>query len=341
VRVTQRVLFRVAAGPRVGFGHLVRSQRLAKALGIPAVVAVDAGPRVRTAASVLGSRIVTGARPALLRSIAPVLLIVDHPRPGAARLWIREARDLGIPTASIHDLGIAPCDSDLSIDGTITPGPADLAGVRYAILDPALQRVRRRNAGAGLGRNADVGRKADVGRRAGLHGPPVVLIAFGGGHRLPLARAVAKAIVARRPDARVRIAVGFGRKGSVAPDQGITLVPQQASLAGEYRRATVAVLGGGVSLYEACAVGVPAVGVSIVEAQRPTVAGLARRRAVVDGGDASAAGAADRIARLVCDLIDAPGRRRALTRSAMRLVDGRGVERVATALRRLMRKAHR
>ena len=117
---------------------------------------------------------------------------------------------------------------------------------------------------------------------------------------------------------------------------------QRPSLAQEYRNATVAVLGGGVSLYEACAVGLPAIGVAVVKAQRPTIAGLARRGAVVDGGAASSerdgARTAQRIARLVCELLDAPSRRRSLAREGARLVDGRGVERVAAALRRLARE---
>jgi spore coat polysaccharide biosynthesis predicted glycosyltransferase SpsG len=312
----QCVVFRAAAGPRTGFGHLVRSQRLSKALGIPAVVALDAGSRAVNAASVLGCRIVAGARTSLLRTLAPSLLVVDHPTPHAASAWIREARKLGIPTASIHDLGIAPCDSDVSVDGTIAPGPMDLAGVKYAIIDPELRRVRK-------------------SRRPQT--PPVVLIAFGGGHRKPLARAIARAIVAQRPDVEVRIACGFGAIETRPAERGITLVSQRTSLAQEYRNATVAVLAGGVSIYEACSVGLPAIGLAVVQAQRPTIAGLARCGAIVNGGSAPAqlAPTAKRVARLVRELIDDPGRRRALARSATRLVDGRGVERVAAALKRL------
>lgn len=314
------VLFRTVAGPRIGFGHLVRSQRLAAALGVRGLVALDAGRGSPDAAAVLGCRIVSGAGTSLLRTLAPSLLVIDHPNPRAGKPWIREARRLGIPTASIHDLGIAPCESDCSIDGSVAPGPMDLAGLEYAIVDPRVRRVRR------------------DGRRLG---PPIVLVAFGGGHRRRLARAVARAVVARRPDVAVRIACGFGSTRTASAGAGIALVPQKASLADEYRRATVAVLAGGVSLYEACVAGVPAIGVSIVPAQRPSVAGLAQRGAVIDGGVASpgrsSAGAAGRISRLVCALLDAPARQQSLARTAMRLIDGRGVERVAAALRRLPR----
>jgi hypothetical protein len=150
---------------------------------------------------------------------------------GAAIPWIREARKRGIPTASIHDLGIAPCDSDVSIDGTIAPGPMDLAGSNTRSSIPS------------FGASA-------TGRRSQT--PPVVLIAFGGGHRKQLARALARAIVAQRPDVEVRIAGGFGAIETRPAERGITLVSQRASLAQEYRNASVAVLAGGVSLYEAC-----------------------------------------------------------------------------------------
>src|SRR5262249_49088892 len=97
------------------------------------------------------------------------------------------------------------------------------------------------------------------------------------------------------------------------------------------------VLSGGVTLYEACAIGLPAIGISVVPGQRPSVAGLARLGAVVDGGHAvPARQTADRVARLLDNLIDAPVRRRALSTTARRVVDGHGARRVAAVLRPIL-----
>ena len=39
-----RVLFRAPAGPRRGFGHLVRCRSLARALGVRPLIALRGGP---------------------------------------------------------------------------------------------------------------------------------------------------------------------------------------------------------------------------------------------------------------------------------------------------------
>ncbi len=313
-----RVLFRAAAGPRIGFGHLMRSRTVATALGVPALVSIRGGRGSSGAASLIGCRPLARGLDALGRTASLSLLVVDDPRPDAVVPWILAARRRGIATASIHDLGLAPCPSDVSIDGSIAPGPMDLAGVRYAILDPRLRRVR---AARRLARPA---------------GRSVVLVAFGGGSRVRLARAVSRAIVRHRPDVRVRIAGGFRRGAWPRRCGSIEWLRATPGLGRRFLGATVAVLAGGVTLYEACAVGLPAIGVAIVPGQRRSVAGLARHGAVIDGGSvSSAAGTAARVARLVDRLLDAPDRQRALAVAARRLVDGRGADRVAAALRRL------
>ncbi len=319
-----RVIFYVAAGPRIGFGHLVRSRRLAEALAVRPIVALDGGAAARRTARKLGCEVVAGSRPNALAALRPSLLVVDHPKPGAAERWLRVARRLNVPTASVHDLGVAPCHSDLSIDGSIAPGPMGLAGVDFAVLDPNVRRARHDRGGAARLRT-------------------IVLISLGGGARRHLAQAIGRAVARRRPDVEVRIAGGFGAGRKVGG--GVVMLPAAASLAGEYAMATAAVLAGGVTLYEACAVGLPAVGVAVVPAQRKTIAGLARLGAVIDGDRASArftsAGAASRVAGMVCDLLDDPARQRRLARSARQLVDGRGVRRVARALGQLEQQSRR
>jgi spore coat polysaccharide biosynthesis predicted glycosyltransferase SpsG len=297
----------------MGFGHLVRSRTLSTALGVPHVVSFRGSRSSAAAARRLGSAVIEGSLRLAIRSIRPQLLVIDDPSRPAASRAVRIAREHGIPTVSLHDLGHAPCASNLSIDGTIAPGPMSLSGVRYAVLDPKLLRVR-------------------AATRTARPGRPVVLIAFGGGSRRHLAAAIVRAIRRRIADVQIRIAGGFC--GTVEPRQaGVVCVAPNDGLWTELARATVAVTAGGVSLYEACAVGVPAVGVSVVRAQRRTVAGLARCGAVLDGGHGvPERRAAERVARMVNDLLRSHTRRRALSTTARQLVDGRGAFRVASAI---------
>jgi spore coat polysaccharide biosynthesis predicted glycosyltransferase SpsG len=103
-------------------------------------------------------------------------------------------------------------------------------------------------------------------------------------------------------------------------------------LARELAACDVAVVGGGVSLYEACARGVAAVGVPVVVPQRPTVRGFVTAGAAL--GDAGRAPDAGQVARDVVTLLRQPAMRRALAAQGRKLVDGRGASRVADAIRK-------
>src|SRR5512137_2015901 len=91
-----RVLFRVAAGPRVGFGHLVRAASLSRALGARAwVSARGAHPSVARTARRLGLPLVRGAAPgAVISSVRPAVLIVDDRVARETVRWRRAARRL-------------------------------------------------------------------------------------------------------------------------------------------------------------------------------------------------------------------------------------------------------
>ena len=94
--------------------------------------------------------------------------------------------------------------------------------------------------------------------------------------------------------------------------------------------ADAAIVAGGVTLYETMALGVPAVGLAVVPEQRPAIRAFAARRALIDAcGTSASPKAIATAAASVARLLDEPSLRRQMRREARRLVDGRGVYRVA------------
>ena len=264
-----RVLFRAAAGPTLGFGHLVRCRSIARALGVIPTVSIRGSRETQITASARGFEVRNGGTALLRGPSRPDVLVIDDPSADQAARWVRRARQAGVPVATLHDVGLAYTPSDLAIDGSIAPrtdAPTlTLAGPTYAALDPSIATARCESPG----------QRNDV------------LIALGGGsHVTRWGHAIAAGILARRPDTRVRIAAGFTSTPASA-DPRVTWVSAPYGLVDELRQAQVAVVGGGMTLYEAAALGAPTVAVALVPAQRPTIQGFARRRAVVDGGTLS------------------------------------------------------
>jgi spore coat polysaccharide biosynthesis predicted glycosyltransferase SpsG len=164
----------------------------------------------------------------------------------------------------------------------------------------------------------------------------LVVIALGGGPRVGLAQALAERIVRLTPRARVIVAAGFVA-GGPAPSEATSSIQwlgPRESLVEVLSQAAVAVVAGGVTLYEAAALGVPTVAVPIVAGQRPTVRAFARAGATVAP---SAAGVPDAgaIAAAVSRLMSSRTNARRMAARARRLVDGRGLGRVSRALEAL------
>jgi UDP-2,4-diacetamido-2,4,6-trideoxy-beta-L-altropyranose hydrolase len=321
---SDEVLFRVAGGPRVGFGHVLRSLSLARALGVQPRLSLRGGQKAAAAARALGARQESVSRPRDLDPGRTRVLVVDDPSSRAARPWVQAARAQGIRAISVHDLGRAPVSSDLAVDGSVAPGRHDTArhvllGPKYAVLDPRILTLR--------------------GGRRRTGGAPRILVSLGGGVRTLLAARLAQAIGEAAPHADVRLAAGFVTAVLPAGARARLIAPKR--FRSELARATAAVLAGGVSLYEACALGVPTVAISVVPAQMPTVRAFGQCGAAVDAGPVRASErehverAARRIARTVALLLQRPEARRRLSRAACREVDGRGALRVAAAIRTL------
>ena len=311
-------LFRVAAGSRLGFGHLMRARSLARCLSARVVFSVRGGKAARHAARALGCKLAT--RSTRLRTAD--LTVVDDPSPRHSRLWTTRARRLGVPCVSVHD-GRPSGNADLRIVGSLGAGRprsrgAALVGPRFYLLDSRVVRLRNRAF------------RTRIRHR--------VLIALGGGrHVWSIAQPLVDEVRARNRRASVVVAPGFspGRRPSL---RGARWLTTPTRLVTALSQSDVAVVAGGVTLYEACALGVPSVALAVVPAQHRAIREFARRGAVLD----AAAGPrgktlSARAARSVAQLLAQEERRAAIAARARQLVDGRGAERSAAAIHALVK----
>lgn len=317
IRRDMAVVFRVAAGPRLGFGHLARCRAIADALGVRPRMSVRGSAATRMAARRLDVALVDGRH--VWTAPRPDVLVVDDPHAASARRAVAAARRRGVPVVAIADSGQGRLAADLVVDGRANaPAPRGpmLRGPRFAIVDARIARLRHRPAA----------------RRARL------VVALGGGRhvRQHVALLVA-ALAAALPRFDIRVAPGFTSGPRPVLPAGQWLAP--GALAPTLATASLAVVGGGVTAYEALALGVPSLGVAVVDAQRPTLRQLARLGVMVNGGAVWTPHAAGRVAGLAARLAAAPALGRRLAARGRRLVDGKGTHRIAAAIAALAEEA--
>ena len=320
--MSRRALLVPDCGAGVGLGHLERMLALADALrpDVVAVVAVpvgDAGVRERVRGRGHAAVEVAGDAPA--RALAAAALVPSAPvvLDGYGFDPITQARlRAGAPLVVVDDLG-QPCDCDLAVNPapggeSLRPrGAGDfLGGPAYALLPAAV--VSARDATA-----------AD--RRA----PRTVLLSTGATDPGGLVAAVAAALIGGDPAVVVVAVVGPEMRREDLPDDArVEVLLRPPSLAEPLARATVFAGAAGTSAVQAACAGLPAVVVPVAANQAPQAAALA---AV---GCAQLA-TADTVATETLHLLDDAPRREAMAAAGRALVDGRGAERVAAAVRRL------
>jgi spore coat polysaccharide biosynthesis predicted glycosyltransferase SpsG len=301
----------------------MRARALARQLGGRTSFSIRGSHAARRAAESLGCRLI--AEKDSLRDAD--LVVVDDPNSHKRGRWVRKARKCGCLTVSIHDR-LERTDADLAVRGTLASTETRahmraLDGARFCLLDSTFGDARRM-------------RPIDRGLR-----PPRVFVALGGGtHVRAVAGQLVTALHQRRPDLQIRVAAGFA--GSGLPQlKKARWVRAQSGLLRELCESDVAVVAGGMTLYEACALGVPAVALAVVPAQRLRIRSFAARRAVIDAGTAfGSRQTVNAAAVAVVRLLERPDRRVALASRARRLVDGRGASRVAARIQAMLaRKA--
>jgi spore coat polysaccharide biosynthesis predicted glycosyltransferase SpsG len=312
-----RCVVRVAAGPRLGYGHLMRARALAQHLAMQVSLSVRGGPAAARAARSMGLQVVKNGA-SLDRAD---LLVVDDPSLRHGRPWIVRAKRAGVPSVSVHDW-VPAHDADLVICGSLGAGKIQsggtvLNGPEFYLLDRRI-RIALRN------------RWTRTDAR-----PLRLLVALGGGHHVRrIAQQVVHAIRRYTSDVSIVVAAGFAR-GRRPTLRGARWLSARTGLTQALVDCDVAIVAGGVTLYEACALGTPAVAMAVVASQQRAIAEFAARGAVVDAGLASDL-TIERAARGVARLLGDERRRRSTASRARQLVDGLGARRAAEHIQAML-----
>lgn len=316
-----RVLMRADASPTIGGGHVMRCLILADALhrrghGVSFLTNPEA---LATVPALRGATLARENEPA-------DVVVVDHyglTLADQCRLRAeRQARRLVV----IDDLADRIHSGDLILHSGagrvaddyrgLVPAQAQiLAGARYAIVRPDILACREASLAA---------------RRARPDGLVRIVITFGLSDTAPFVAAAITACAAVVPAAAVDVIVGPTTAEAVrrlmAGRAGLTLHVDPPDYAALLSRADLAIGGAGGSAFERCVLGLPSIALCMVPNQEANAGALAR------AGVARVIPSAADLAELLRELASAPDALRVLSRECAAFCDGRGAERIATAI---------
>jgi len=325
-----RLLVRIDGGA-VGFGHSVRTAGLLAQLAWPLdlVVAGDGAGLDRFFPTARFRSVADhpGGLAGVLAEACPDAILVDLPRHDDA-LW-RTVRALGRPVICIDDEG-GDVVADLVLNGTVLDryhhypalpaGARALVGPSYTMLRPAFSATPWRDpAEPGVAMVIGSGERAWNWAHV-LTGPGLDRSGWG---------KLAMVVGAAFPD--------MDRLAEVCAAAGITLHNglDAADLARLLADAQVALITGGMIVYEALAVGVPTVVFPLVANMPPEIDWLKARGCVVDlgydgGMDMERVGTA--VGGLIADRTAASE----MSRRGRAVIDGKGMARAAAAVAALL-----
>jgi len=331
--------FRADASARIGSGHISRCLALANHLAsgywdcifVVSAETREAFPGLDCSAH----RVVVVANASDAASVGTAigkhtaLTVVDHYDLDAS--FETACRQWSDRILVIDDLADRRHDCDFLIDQTLARSPDDYAGLVppscclllgpvYALLRPEFSRLRKQ----ALERTRDTVHR--------------ILVAIGGSDPLDITGMALQAIRASGLNLKVDVALG-----SVSPNcrevstavaaagVGWQLHLDTLQIAELMSAADLAIGACGVGAWERCTLGLPTIAVVIADNQRMIARELNRRGAIVYAGDwqeASAAGLERHLLEMAWD-----GKiLAAVAREAANVCDGRGLERVVSAL---------
>lgn len=313
--------FRVASRPQVGHGHMSRCLALAQEMTAPACFFLDPANPWRPKLDALGFESVEECDS---QSSAAVLTAVETGKLGGVLFdgLDLEGRDISKAADRVFTTAFAgadgPADSIVWIDPTFgsDAGPNAIVGPAYAPLAPTYAPARDRA-------NRPVTEHAER-----------VLITFGTYDSADLTGHALDALAKLECAPRVTVALGAAAPhrervaSRIAEMANSEIVVSAEDMIPYYEASDIAIGAPGVSFLERLCCGLPSLLLCQNRAQQPIA------RAAAEQGAAELASEDDlgALARRIEELLADAGRRAALRRRGLELVDGRGAKRLARAL---------
>lgn len=329
-----RVLFRADAGPKIGWGHVMRCLALADALRRMGAEATFLGrgyaPAVRQKIENRGLRALAlepNAREpqtTLRRTQETGADVVVVDLYGITEEYLWRLREQRVILVSLDDHNEISFPSHLVVNvncfapdlnyRSLTGDTQFLLGTEYFLLRQEFLEV------CGAPRTI-----VPVARN--------LLISMGGSDPGELGDKVARAVA---PLGLETVVI----RGAAAPEvptqawPNARVVENPPNMAEWMLWADVATTCGGGTVYELAATGTPGIVLALTPDQERNAAAMEAEGAIISLGPGATA-SEDTIADTVAALMDDPQRRQAMSRRGQEVVDGRGAQRVADALRQL------
>jgi UDP-2,4-diacetamido-2,4,6-trideoxy-beta-L-altropyranose hydrolase len=274
---------------------------------------------------------------ALLAADPPDWLVVDHY--AFDRRWEEAARPPGARLAVIDDLADRPHAAELLVDQNLGRRARDYDGLvpgdAVRLIGPS--HALMRGEFATLRAAALAARRARMGENDGA--PGRILVSMGGVDLPDATGAALRALgaAAGLRGARVTVVMGGGASALAAVRVAAAALPMPCEVTVDSRdmaalmaRADLAIGGAGVTAWERCTLGLPAVTVTMAANQAATAAALETAGASVSAGEAGE-GLEARLEAALRRLVP-PDARALAAEAAAAICDGAGAGRVAAVL---------
>jgi len=232
---------------------------------------------------------------------------------------VRCCQRAGVVTVTLDDVGAALATADIAVNAIREHAATCYSGPDYLVLPDDAMKPSASQEGPGP--------------RLSL------LVSTGGYDPGHLAARVVSAVRELPAVKRIRVVAADAEAGTKCHmlagrnDDGMLNVVHSVPELGSFlAQSDLAIVSGGLTLFEAMRRGVPSIVVAQYEHQADTARRYAARGAVVAIGEAGD-DFEQRVRAAVAELVSAPAKREQLSRAARRLVDGGGLKRVANLIR--------
>jgi UDP-2,4-diacetamido-2,4,6-trideoxy-beta-L-altropyranose hydrolase len=165
-----------------------------------------------------------------------------------------------------------------------------------------------------------------------------IVVTFGGSDPDDQALRLENILVSMKLDAAITIVLGPGYKGRAKGEGNIDLIRDAKTLAPVFSAADMVVSGGGGTALELAHLGLPMILIGLADNQ------IANAKAVDAAGAAKYMGlwtelSDTDITRAVCELMNKPKQRQAMSSSGQKLVDGQGGRRISKFIKQAWQRA--